>query len=209
MKTFLKFLSIPVIVIAMGLGAAACGVGGGVSGKANKIESTAQGNDSLTFDQNQPPPHFPYSIYRKTLTEVQAIQALGSQTTSFFFNLGVQKPIFSCPSLGMPVPNTASLTNPNQAVWNSQGSNGVAGISLGQMDPNGVYTPSSSSGTNVLCLDSKGQPYIQYWEGNVDAVSGAATWDNASNQVVVTGQPTVPTCRKTGSGANLSTTCTK
>ena len=45
---------------------------------------------------------------RATLTEVEAIQALGSQTTSFFFNQGVADPIFSCPSLGMPVPATAS-----------------------------------------------------------------------------------------------------
>lgn len=169
-----KTLITAVAAVACGLGIAACNGSNGTKHQANTIESQQQAALSLHYDQVQPVPFFNYSQYRKTLTEVEAIQALGTQTTSFFFNMGVAQPIFECPSLGMPVPNTASLTNPLQATWNDNGTNGNAGVAIGQLDPNGIYAPASSSGTNVVCVNSAGQPYIQYWEGFVDTVSGAA-----------------------------------
>jgi len=175
------------------LGVAACNGSGNSNGQ--QLENQQQYNNETTFEQVQPLPHFPYSQYRATLTEVQAIQALGTQTTSFFFNLGIAKPIFSCPSLGMPVASTAQLSNPSQPFSVPDGNGNYNTVALGNMDPNGTYSPPDSTGTNVVCLNASGQPYIQYWEGFVDAVSGAAHWDTATNTVVVTGQPVIPTCK--------------
>jgi hypothetical protein len=183
------------------LGLAACQ--SGTSGQA--LENQQQKNDTATYEQNQPIPHFQTSQIRATLTEVEAIQALGSQTTSFFFNQGVADPIFSCPSLGMPVPSTAQLSDPDQVI--GTGSNNA--VTVGQMDPNGIYSPTDSTGTNVLCLNSSGQPYIQYWEGYVDAVSGAASWDSSTHQVHVIGQPTVPRCAIQTIKGKRQMVCTK
>lgn len=191
---------------ALAAGIAACTSGGAPAGQA--LENSQQNNDTLTYEQAQPIPHFQYSQYRATLTEVEAIEALGSQTTSFFFNQGVTDPIFSCPSLGMPVASTAQLSNPDQ-VENDGYPQGGAAVTIGQMDPNGIYAPADSTGTNVLCLNSAGQPYIQYWEGFVDAVSGNATWDSVTHQVVVTGQPTIPKCAVEAVRGKRETVCTK
>jgi hypothetical protein len=188
------------------LGVTACQSGGGTNGQ--QLENQQQSNDTTTYEQDQPIPHFQTSQMRATLTEVEAIQALGSQTTSLFFNQGVADPIFSCPSLGMPVPATAQLSNPDQ-VENDGYPQGGQAVTIGQMDPNGIYSPSDSTGTNVLCLNSAGQPYVEYWEGYVDAVSGAAKWNSATHQVDVIGQPTVPKCVTVTVRHKRETTCTK
>jgi len=204
-------IAVTLAAVALAAGVAACSASGGTNGQQQ--ENQQQSNDTTTYEQVQPIPHFTYSQYRATLTEVEAIQALGSQTTSFFFNQGVADPIFSCPSLGMPVPATAQLSNPQQ-IENDGYPQGGAAVTIGQMDPNGIYAPPDSTGTNVLCLNSAGQPYIQYWEGFVDAVSGAARWDMTTHQVVVVGQPTVPNCKvtmttKANGQKSSATTCTK
>jgi hypothetical protein len=179
------------VALATGVIVAGCSLGGGPSGagsKANNSESQAQGQDSYNMVTNQPVPIFKTSQMRATASDVETIQANGEDTTTFFFNLGIQNPIFSCTSRGMPVPADAQLTNPDQTQWNTEGSSGVASAVTSQMDPTGVYT-GATTGTNVLCLDNKGQEYIQYWEGFVDSVSGAATWNNNSHQVQLLGQP--------------------
>lgn len=187
---------------ALVFGLAACN-GNGVSG-----EQKAQNADSQTYDQVQPIPHFPYSVYREVGIDVEAIRALGEQTTSFFFNMGSPDPIFQCPSIGEPFPNTAELSNPDQVVNDGYPQGGQA-VTVGQEDPDGIYAPSSSSGTFVLCVNSAGQKYAQYWEGFVDTVSGTAKWDSSHHQIVVYGAPIMPTCKVTGSGKSAKNTCTK
>lgn len=185
---------------------AGCNSGGTSSGQSAENKTSQQ--DLSTFEQVQPAPHFAYSQIRQTAIDVEASQALGEQTTSFFFNLGVRDPIFSCPSIGDPVPNTAELTNPNQVV-NDNANNGASEVAIGNIDPNGLYAPTDSSGTNVMCVNGAGQQYLQYWEGDVDTVNGAAAWDAATGQIVVTGQPQMPKCAVSQSAAGKETTCTK
>lgn len=103
--------------------------------------------------------------------------------------MGLPNPVYSCPSLGEPVANSSALSNPDQIV-NDGYPNGGAAVTIGQMDPDGIYTPSSSTGTYVICLNSGGQPVLQYWEGDVMTVSAAAEWNPATHTVKVTGAPT-------------------
>lgn len=194
--------------IVISTGAASCDSGGGAP-SGQQLETQQQSNDTTQYEQTMPIPSFNgQSQMRRTLTEVEAIQALGSQTTSFFFNQGIADPIFSCPSLGMPVASTAQLSNPQQIVDDGY-PNGGASVVIGQMDPNGVYSPPDSTGTNVLCLDAHGNPYIQYWEGFVDAVSGAASWNASTHTVQVIGQPSIPTCSVQVIKHKSQTICTK
>jgi hypothetical protein len=152
-------------------------------------EQNAQTGDTSSLITNQPLPHYNFSQIRQTAIDIENIEAQGTQTTSFFFNQGVQDPIFVCPSLGLPVPNTAQLSNPQQIAPVSGNYGGGTQV-IGQMDPNGIYAPSSSSGTAVICVNASGQPYVKYWEGFVDAVTAPATWDYTHHVEKVTGAPT-------------------
>lgn len=146
-------------------------------------ESKVAGQQLAGFNNNQPVPVFTYSQLRQNLIELETSQAQTTQTTSFFFNLGVADPIGSCPSIGYPIPTTDQLSNPLQATSNSQGM-----TSVGQIEANGVYT-GQSSGTYVICVDATGKPYANYWEGFVQTVSGPAAWDTTAKQVKLTGAP--------------------
>jgi len=201
-RKILAALAVPAAVLLL----AACNPG---NSSGQQQENQQQSQDEQTYEQVQPIPHFPYSVYREVGIDVEADQALGLQTTSFFFNQGVADPVLECPSLGQPFPNTASLSNPNQVVYRPNSSRDDAGVATGQMDPNGIYNPEASSGTYVLCINAAGQKYLQYWEGFVDTVSGAARWDGGSHQIVVMGQPVMPRCAPGTSKGHKATLCTK
>jgi hypothetical protein len=170
------------LTVVAGLSVAACTPS---TPSGQQAESKAQQQDTTALVNNQPIPHFTYSQIRQTLIDAETISADGTQTTSFFFQMGDQDPVFSCPSLGMPVANTAQLSNPQQLV---QGDN--ASVAISQMDPNGIYAPSSSTGTFVICVNSSGAKYLQYWEGDVMTVTSAATWDKTTHTLTVSGAPT-------------------
>ncbi len=95
----------------------------------------------------------------------------------------------SAQQIGLPVPVTAQLSNPEQIVGVSS-QYGGGSTDLPQMDPDGIYAPPSSSGTYVICVGSSGGKYLQYWEGDVMTVTSAATWDRATHTLKVTGAPT-------------------
>jgi hypothetical protein len=140
------------------------------------------------YEISQPVPKFRYSQYRQTLIDIETAEVDGSQTTTFFFNMGVKDPIQSCPSIGFPIASTSELTNPWQD--DNNGPNGNAGVAIAQIDPNGVYT-GDSTGTYVVCVAPNGSPYVDYWEGFVQSVSGPAVWDTASGKVKLTGPSSV------------------
>ena len=179
-----------ILTAGVTLGAVACT--GGTSGvtAGQQQENAQQQQDTTSLEASQPIPHYNWSQIRQTAIDAEDIAANGAQTTSFFFQMGDQDPIFSCPSIGMPVPDTAQLSNPDQVEWNSAGSDGISSAVTGQMDPDGIYAPSSSSGTYVICVNSSGAKYLQYWEGDVMTVAAAAQWDTATHALKVTGAPT-------------------
>lgn len=164
------------------------------SGTAAEAAQATAGTNLIIA--NQPVPVFATSAYRQELIEIEAIQALGSPTTTFDFppgvtpNMGIA-PIKTCPSEGLPVPNTAQLSNPDQVVPDPNASAGS--VTVPQMDPNGVYTPTSSSGTYVLCLTASGGTRITYWEGDVYAESGAAVWSPKTG-ITDVGPSQLPVC---------------
>jgi len=135
--------------------------------------------------QSQPVHAYGYSQLRKNLQELEDAQAHGTVTTAFFYNQAVQNPIFSCPSIGAPIASTTELTNPQQAVSNSDTQSSWA-TSIGQMDPTGVYT-GNSTGTYIMCVGKDGSVNPVYWEGFVATVFGPAHWDNNAKQIVIDG----------------------
>ncbi len=169
-------------LVGLGLSLTACG-----ENTANKADQAATNNQLDQYKKaGQDVPFFPWSQYRQTAIDVETAQANGMTTTSFFFNQGVENPIFVCPSIGFPLPSTAQLSNPLQVEW---GANGAAS-SVGMMEPNGVYTGESTA-TYVVCVAPNGTKYVKYWEGFVDSMGGPAHWDKALQQIVLDGDPTV------------------
>lgn len=205
MRTTVKALSAGAALALAALTLAGCNSS---TSSGASLENSDSANIEKTFLLNQPPPHFTHSDIRATAISIEAIQALGEQTTSFGFNQGVKNPVWSCPSLGEPVASDTELTNPQQP-YNDSYPNGGTSFPIGNMDPNGIYA-GDSTGTYVLCVNAQGQQYTQYWEGFVDSVSGPATWDSATGAIVVTGQPTMPKCSVTAvDTSRAQTTCTK
>jgi hypothetical protein len=183
-----------VILAALGaifaLGAASCDSS---QQQAQRDENGQQAAVSGQLLKNQPIPNIPYSQVRANLGQIEVAQAQGVQSTTFFFHTGDPDPIRTCPSIGVPVPNTASLSNPEQAYWGCGGS-----AVVGQMDPNGIYVPEASSGTYVMCTDAAGTPTLTYWEGDVESEMGPAVWDKATHSIKPTGPSTFHFTTKQG-----------
>jgi len=150
------------------------------------------GTDSIARDEKaseqalanlqnaHPVPLFQRSQLRQNLVEIVTAQAETTQTTTFFFNLGVADPINQCPSIGFPIPATAQLTNPDQIIG------GETDVTIAQVEPTGVYT-GDTTGTYAMCIDAQGRAYAVYWEGFVQTVTGPAEW--VDGQVKLVGPP--------------------
>lgn len=184
--TAVKLVTVPALIASIAFSMSACGEPSSTTNDQNATNTQLQ-----KYQANQPIPQADWSQYRQTVIDVENAQIHGMATTTFMYNMGSNKPIASCPSIGFPVPTTAQLTNPDQALY--PGSSGSAVIA--QAEANGVYT-GASTGTYVVCVNNKGTKYIQYWEGDVNTVGGPAHWDNTSAQIVLDGEPTVKVTTK-------------
>jgi hypothetical protein len=174
--------------LALGVAVSACGSS---NPSALQREDQQQSQDMQSLVNNQPLPHYDYSQERQALIVAENAAAAGTQTTSFFFNQGVADPVSSCPSIGLGVPDSASLSNPVQPESASNGQSSREVVPVGQMDPDGIYVPSASTGTFVNCVNAQGQEYLVRWEGFVYTVTGPAVWDKATGSVKLTGTPTM------------------
>jgi hypothetical protein len=181
---------------------AGCGCSSGSSTQANAVAtegSQAAAGINLIL-QNQPVPIFDSSAMRAEMVTIEAIQALGSPTTAFFFPPGQgpgvagSHPFKSCPAEGEPIPNTASLDNPLQGTQITSGTAGNSSVAIDQMDPNGTYVPASSTGTYVLCDNANGSYTLTYWEGDVYDQTGTAVWDQSTLMVNTVGPDELPVC---------------
>lgn len=174
-------------VLALVIGVAACGGASNPSGQQR--ENQQQAADTQALENNQPLPHFNWSQERQNMIDIETAQANDVRTTTFFMLNGRPDPIGSCPSIGFGIPDTASLSNPWQALNDSYPQGGAV-IPIGQMDPTGIYAPTSSQGTFIICLTSSGQPYIDRIESDVETIGGNAVWDYAKHTAVLVGAPT-------------------
>jgi hypothetical protein len=172
----------------MGLGLAACTSSSTVG---TNVEQRQSNNQLTQYTQSQPIPYFKWSLERQILIDAEVASAQGDQSTSFFFNFGVQDPILVCTSLGNAVPDSAQLSNPEQVVGNKQNKVLPSGqwTTLPQMEPFGIHTSPSSVGTYAICIIN-GKPVLQRAEETVHTVMAPATWDAAKHQIVITGNPT-------------------
>lgn len=201
-RTRVVYLMIGLCLAAAGL-LAGCGCGSHPAPPA-AIEAGQSGPGIDLILANQPVPAFAYSAFRQNLIMIEAIQALGSPTTSFFMpvgstvigNVASAPPMASCPSEGEPIPYGTQLSNPEQIVKDTNpGHNNSTSLAIPQMDPNGVYeVGGASTGTHVLCVSKAGKPDLAYWEGPVFNRTGTWVYDASSRQFSQAGPSALPVC---------------
>jgi hypothetical protein len=175
-----------VCAVLVGVVGAACN--GGSQPSALSANTKAANKQLSIYNQNQPIQVYNHSDYRQDLLNIEYAQVHGVATTTFFYNMGSNVPVKSCPSIGYPLASTSELTNPEEPIFEDPNGNGTAGVTVGQIDPNGVYT-GDSTGSYVVCVLSSGQTEINYWEGWVYTEGGPANISNG--QIVDRGVPSV------------------
>lgn len=156
--------------------------------KSTKSDTQRAAQTLQGLDKSQPVPVFNYSQIRQTLIDAETAEANTTVTTSFFFVQGVADPVFTCPSIGFPVPGTFQITSPEQVEHHS-GSNNGGNVTIPQIDPNGVYGGDTAA-TFVLCTGANGQVYLHHAEEFVHTVAGPAVWDAAAHSIKLTGNAT-------------------
>lgn len=186
-------LFVPVLVVGLGLGAVACSSN---SSDGNAGESKAQHQDTTNLETNQPLPIVYFSQERENLIDIELAEVNDVRTTSFVPTFSGDALLYSCPSIGFGIPDSASLSNPAQissAYVNGNGGQGWSDGVIGQMDPNGIYAPTSSQGTWLICITVTGQPYINRFESTTDTIGGPAEWHQVpvnGQHIIMTGAPT-------------------
>ncbi len=186
-----------IAALASTLASCSCSSNNSSSGFAQEnSEATAGWNQIVA---NQPVPVFATSALRLEVIEIEAVQALGSPTTSFFMPEGSTSPnahpIKSCPSEGESIPGGSQLDNPEQIIKDTHpGYNNSTSLAIPQGDPNGIYLPQTAAQTYVVCVDASGKPRPSSWEGPVEVEVGAARWDSSLGQIVDYGPNQLPAC---------------
>ena len=171
---------------------------GGAALTENTQSDQIQGHYNQTQPLLQPTGQ---SEYRNVLTYIEATHILGLNTYTFFLRKGgLGGPMFECPSIGAAVPNTAQLSNPMKIVRTPNSGSDPSWVILGNMDPDGVYPPNNSPGTNVECVFRNGKPYLAYAEPDIVQLNvDSAKWDPSAyggqGGIVVTGSPQMPVCQ--------------
>jgi hypothetical protein len=139
----------------------------------------------------QPIPFFNWSQMRQVLIDIYQAQNQARQTWAVFLSY-TGAPLFSCESVGYPIPADTQLTNPEQITHNSAvGGNYGYGV-VGQMEPNGTYSSTSTSGTYVLCVRPDGklapvysEPQVMMFPFEVSVVGGQIVDKNGASNISV------------------------
>jgi hypothetical protein len=150
-----------VAILVLALALVACAGG---TPRSQQIEQATTERNQSQLNASQPVPQFDFSQDRDTLIQVYKLRNEARNTwTVFLSTTGV--PLYSCPSIGFPIPGSTQLTNPQQAIRPYAGGTDVAVIA--QAEPNGLYTDPNTMSTWVICVRANGDAVPVYAEPQV------------------------------------------
>ena len=130
------------------------------------VEQAQQDLQMQQMLRNQPVPSFNFSLERHMLIEIYKARQRATNTFTVVQSELTGKVLWSCPSMGFPLPYSTQLTNPLQAWW-KHGASEYSSAVLSQQEPNGLFSPPQSEGTWVPCVDDKGRITPVYEERKV------------------------------------------
>lgn len=117
------------------------------------------------YSKAQPVPQFDHSLERAAMINLYTLR---NKTVSTFTvwrsDMGVIEGY--CPSMGFGIPYDMSLTNPLQMIHGCK-SGGCGVTSIGQAEPNGVFSSQNTSATWAMCINSDGSLAPHYIESKV------------------------------------------
>ena len=117
----------------------------------------------------QPVPQFDWSLERHVMIELYKARNNAVSTYSITYSDFRGVITWGCPSIGYPIPGGTQLTNPEKVEY--------ASVTLPQPEPNGLYTPGTSAGTYVMCVNLDGTVSPVYVEDYVRAYPYPVTTD--------------------------------
>jgi hypothetical protein len=162
MKKRFVLLSMP--VVALCCMADSCDVQPTAADKERAVVNKQQ----ELYVNNQPAPVFDWSLERHLLTELYKARNNAVAIYSYVRNQYTGKILSSCPSIGFPISAATQLTSPNMTDRHD-GQYGGGNVVLPQPEPNGLFSPSESRGTYVMCVNKDGKVEPRYYEEDVEA----------------------------------------
>lgn len=148
-----------------------------------RSEATAVEAQQMQFLRGQPVPNFDWSLERDVV--IQLYQARNERVaTHSVWRSSMGTIDDHCQSIGYPIPADVSLTNPVKGEWSR--SNGIAGITIEQPEPNGLFSSKNTYGTWVRCIEDFDGATIEvpvYIESNVTAYPYPVEVDFDTNRV--------------------------
>ena len=139
----------------------------------------------------QPVPAYDYSLERDLLIQLYNTRNREVTTHSVWrSDYGLVEG--DCASMGYGLPYDTSLTNPVTPAWKrGTTSASLAGVGIGQPEPNGVFASTNTSATWVFCLGKTGRLEPVYVESKVTVYPGPVSVDYATNRVLPKGEANV------------------
>ena len=171
--------------LACGLLLTACDTGT-TSTNYNSQDSATVGDQQSIYTQYQPVPIFDYSLDRDILIQLYGLKNQAKSTYSYITS-STGKLLFTCPSIGFPIAADTQLTNSSVAEWNTAGSTGIAGVTVAQPEPNGIFPGSNGNGGTYIICDVKGEKSPVYSEPLVLSFPFPVGVDPTTGMLVPTG----------------------
>lgn len=128
---------------------------------ANTSEARKVNEQQHIYVTNQPAPVFDWSLERHLMIQLYQARNRAVATYSYVQSPYTGKVLFSCPSIGFPIPANTQLTNPESDILDR--------YPLPQAEPNGLYSSPSTHGTYIMCVNKAGKVTPAYSEPNVVA----------------------------------------
>lgn len=141
---------------------------GACTGNQSLNADQAQTNTQLQqYQKVQPVPYYNWSEQRNTLIQIYNAKNEARNTWAVVESMtGVA--LWACPSVGFPIPADTQLTNPDQiATTVPPGSSTIYDGVVPQMEPDGLYSSTSTDATYVLCIRPNGDTVPIYTEQKV------------------------------------------
>lgn len=144
------------------------GVGCGKTSADNK-EAAIVNEQQAWYGQYQPVPFYSFSLTRKLLTDLYTAQNEAVGTYTYVQSEYTGKVLWSCPSIGYPIPMGTQLTNGLKlAGYVGRHPDGESSYwsdaIIQQAEPNGTFSPATGSGTWIMCVGSTGKVWPRYEE---------------------------------------------
>ena len=155
--TIMALLAIGGIVLAD-----ACG---GNTPTSSRHEAGQVENAQARYVRTVPVPSFQFPTERYMIQQLYIARNNAVQTYSFVRSPFTGKVLWSCSSIGFPIPYSTQMTNPMTPLNPDYHDSAL----IPQPEPNGVYPPSGAMGTWVLCTNADGTISPSYQEPNVES----------------------------------------